>query len=301
MNEVYIMLKNILIYLFGEKIGERLSSDEFVYYYVVSSLLEMDKIIEKIKSLASYTRDKEREIYHLATLPDISEDYPLDSKASKSIEQLQDIEKLLKKIQNELDDSLPKLKLTVNGRTSYYQAQQEAVECHVLEEIREMHCASCKRIIQKYTDNGQITKAQSFKTTLNNLINEYNAKIQLKRDDFSLHIEDYMKQANKLVQGNIITRAAKTYLRPEGLAIAGAVKVKKASGKKIHYRIMIKDPYADLSIAHKLDAICERKIVDKPIRPMQGQAAGDAILLPNPKGLSDKESVNHLLILKSKA
>ena len=133
------MLKNILIYLFGEKIGERLSSDEFVYYYVVSSLLEMDKIIEKIKSLASYTRDKEREIYHLATLPDISEDYPLDSKASKSIEQLQDIEKLLKKIQNELDDSLPKLKLTVNGRTSYYQAQQEAVECHVLEEIREMH------------------------------------------------------------------------------------------------------------------------------------------------------------------
>ena len=294
------MLKKTLIYLFGEKIGERLSSDAFIHYFAVSYLAEVHKIAEIITSLASYTRDREKEICRLANLPDISDDDPLNSNASKSAENLQNIEKVVNRLQNKLNDSLPKLKSTVTGGTVYYQAQQEAVECRILEEIREMHCSSCNHFIQKYIENSQIEKALFFSIMMKNLIKEYNAKIQNKRNAFSLHIEYFMKLA---------------YIQPVGRMNAGTVKIQKASINNAHY-LMVEVTEPHLSPADKNAPIFDSIIDDISIQTLQGNQAGKVLLKavsgntpvterrdacdpPRIKSITDNDFINSLLKCKA--
>ncbi len=194
------MVKEKFIYLFGSKYSRMLSREKVARLFCPDdSDTSISDIQRDVREIAFYIREKEKEECRLAKLPLITEETSEDAPEFISAEKVQTYTNMIEEMQSALIAVLPqlyiaretsdraKIKKTIfeRYRTIYDSALKAAIQYRILEQIKQLHCKSCKTLIEHYSLKAKTDKVISIKQIQHDLSIEYDERIsEAKRISF---------------------------------------------------------------------------------------------------------------------
>ena len=186
------MMKEKFIYLFGNRYSRMLSRERVARLFNSDDTeISISDIKRDVREIAFYTREKEKEECRLARLPLITDDTSEESPEFISAEKVQTYTDIIEELQKALIASLPKL-ISLNKTSdrakvkqfifrrhnaAYDAAIRFAIQYRVLEQVKALHCESCQSLIEQYNMDSKTDKVISIQEIQNNLITEYDEKI----------------------------------------------------------------------------------------------------------------------------